>query len=161
MKLLSEASLNRLIKHRLAYDSGAISGYRHSISHNAGNKNNALIVQELREEGYHTTMVEGFYQEQEMHEPSVERTVFVFDKDNVGGLKEKLMELGRKFNQETILFKPANGGAKLIRTGKRGFGRETPESKKTHYGKKNGPAWTNVKHKPFTDDIDIPDDFFD
>lgn len=158
--LITETSLNRIISHRANYDTGAISGYRNNISHKQGNRNNKIIIKELRDSGYQVTMVTGFWQEQGDDAPSIERSIFAFDKDGIGGLKEKLIELGQRFNQESILFRPANSGAHLVRTSGNNVGKETAPAKKTHYGIKNGPAWTNVKHKSFVDIIDVPDDFY-
>lgn len=152
-KVLTESSLSRLLSHRTNYDTGCITAFRYNIPKKTALKLNAQLEKELQSMGYGTVHVTGFYKEQEMEKASKEQSLFVFDKEKTGNLQQDLMNLGRKYGQESILFKPKGGEARLIRTDEKAFGRESNPAEGTEWGKHSSAAWTELNGREFGDKI--------
>ncbi len=130
---IMESSLSNIWSHTQNHECGAISGYRHDNTASANKDNNRDIQAYLKSKQYSVTRVQGNYiennggsDEQEVVEPSF----FVADVQDTGNLKRDLMTLGKRFDQDSILFVPkGDEGAYLIGTSKRdnfspGFGKE-------------------------------------
>ena len=77
-----------------------------------------------------------------MEKASKEKSIFVVDLKDDGKLKETLIALGNQFGQESILFKPKDGEARLIRTTKAALGRESDAAEGTEWGSHTSAAWT-------------------
>ena len=152
-QVLTESSLSRLLRHRNDYDTGCITAFRYNIPKKTALELNAQLEQELQSMGYGTIHVTGFYKEQEMEKASKEQSLFVFDKEKSGNLQQDLMNLGRKYGQESILFKPKDGEARLIRTDEKAFGRESNPAEGTEWGKHSSAAWTELNGREFGDKI--------
>jgi hypothetical protein len=152
-KVLTESSLSRLLSHRTNYDTGCITAFRYNIPKKKALELNAQLEKELQSMGYGTVHVTGFYKEQEMEKASKEQSLFVFDKEKTGNLHQDLMNLGRKYGQESILFKPKDGEARLIRTDEKAFGRESNPAEGTEWGKHSSAAWTELNGREFGDKI--------
>ena len=160
-KVLTESSLSRLLSHRTNYDTGCITAFRYNIPKKKALQLNAQLEQELQSKGYGTVHVTGFYKEQEMEKASKEQSLFVFDKEKTGNLQQDLMNLGRKYGQESILFKPKNGEARLIRTDEKAFGRESNPAEGTEWGKHSSAAWTELNGREFGDKINIQPEYWE
>ena len=160
-KVLTESSLSRLLSHRTNYDTGCITAFRYNIPKKKALELNAQLEKELQSMSYGTVHVTGFYKEQEMEKASKEQSLFVFDKEKTGNLQQDLMNLGRKYGQESILFKPKNGEARLIRTDEKAFGRESNPAEGTEWGKHSSAAWTELNGREFGDKINIQPEYWE
>jgi hypothetical protein len=158
--VLGESSLSRILRQRNNHDTGCITAFRNHIPEHRAKKLNAKLNQILQNKGYGTTFVDGYYKEMEMDKASKEQSIFVVDLKDDGKLKKTLIELGRQFGQESILFKPKGEGAYLIRTGESAFGRESEQSTGTEWGKHSSAAWTEVNGRDFGDNIHTPDSYW-
>lgn len=170
-EILNESSLSRLLNQRDNYDSGCISAFRYEFykklpdgryktKTQENRKRNAALRQELRDLGYSITKIDGYWQEESAKYPTVEESIFVVDINNSGNLKKDLIRLGKKYDQETILYKPANGKPHLIKTKGKRFGLLSNDAHKTEFGKRSGLGWSEYKNSKFADHIN-DDEFFD
>ena len=121
----------------------------------------AKLKEILQSKGYGCTYVDGFYKEQEMEKAAKEKSIFVVDLNDDGKLKETLIALGNQFGQESILFKPKDGEARLIRTTKAALGRESNPAEGTEWGKHSSAAWTQVNGRDFGDKINIQPEYWE
>ena len=160
-KVLSESSLSRVLRHRSNHDTGCITAFRYNIPKKKGIQLTAKLKQILLSKGYGCTYVDGFYKEQEMEKASKEKSIFVVDLKDDGKLKETLIALGNQFGQESILFKPKDGQARLIRTTKAALGRESDAAEGTEWGKHTSAAWTQVNGRDFGDKINIKPEYWE
>lgn len=159
--VLMESSLSRVLSQRSNHDTGCITAFRYNISKEKGIQMTAKLKQILQTKGYGCTYVDGFYKEQEMEKAAKEKSIFVVDLNDDGKLKETLIALGNQFGQESILFKPKGGEARLIRTTKAALGRESNPASKTEWGKHSSAAWTQVNGRDFGDKIDIEPEYWE
>ena len=160
-KVLNESSLSRVLRHRSNHDTGCITAFRYNISKEKGIQLTAKLKQILQTKGYGCTYVDGFYKEQEMEKAAKEKSIFVVDLNDDGKLKETLIALGSQFGQESILFKPKDGEARLIRTTKAALGRESNPAEGTEWGKHSSAAWTQVNGRDFGDKINIEPEYWE
>ena len=158
--VLNESSLSRVLRQRSNHDTGCITAFRYNISKEKGMQLTDKLKQILQSKGYGCTYVDGFYKEQEMEKAAKEKSIFVVDLKDDGKLKETLIALGNQFGQESILFKPKGGGARLIRTTKAALGRESNPAEGTEWGKHSSAAWTQINGRDFGDKINIPGSFW-
>lgn len=159
--VLTESSLSRVMRHRNEHDTGCITAFRYNISKEKGMQLTAKLNKILQSKGYGTTYVDGFYKEQEMEKASKEKSIFVVDLNDDGKLKETLISLGTQFGQESILFKPKDGEARLIRTSKKSNGKESAPATGTEWGKHTSAAWTQVNGRDFGDKINLDADYWE
>ena len=160
-KVLTESSLSRVLRHRSNHDTGCITAFRYNISKEKGKQLTAKLKEILQSKGYGCTYVDGFYKEQEMEKAAKEKSIFVVDLNDDGKLKETLIALGNQFGQESILFKPKDGEARLIRTTKAALGRESNPAEGTEWGKHTSAAWTQVNGRDFGDKINIEPEYWE
>lgn len=159
--VLGESSLSRVLRQRSSHDTGCITAFRYNIPEKRARKLNAKLNQILQNKGYGTTFVDGYYQELEMEKASKEQSIFVVDLHDDGKLKQTLIALGTQFGQESILFKPRDGEARLIRTSIKSNGKESNPSTKTEWGKHSSAAWTQVNGRDFGDNIETGSDYWE
>lgn len=159
--VLGESSLSRVLRQRSSHDTGCITAFRYNIPEARAKKLNAKLNQILQNKGYGTTFVDGYYQELEMEKASKEQSIFVVDLHDDGKLKQTLIALGTQFGQESILFKPKDGEARLIRTSMKSNGKESNPSTKTEWGKHSSAAWTQVNGRDFGDNIETSADYWE
>ena len=86
--------------------------------------------------------------------------MFVADVENKGNLKDILKKFGKKYNQDSILFRPKGGKSRLIITRGKKFGNETKDSHATSYGNSTSANYSKVGGRTFSDAIDIDDDWW-
>ncbi|MCB9074047.1 MAG: hypothetical protein H6552_00725, partial [Chitinophagales bacterium] len=108
----NESSLNRLLEKIETGSVGIISALRNENSKEGNLKNHQELKEELRKRGFGTTILKGHFIED--YNPGdktkgkdvVEVSIFVAgDKENQK-LKNALIELGKKYKQDSILYKP-------------------------------------------------------
>ena len=112
------------------------------------------LISELRKMGFVCIKTMGYYQ------GGSEQSLFVADANNKGNLKEVLMHFGKKYEQDTILYKELGHGSKLIVTRGKKFGNETKDAHSTSFGKSTTANYSKVGGRTFSDTIDIADDFW-
>lgn len=161
-KVMAESSLSRVMKWRMEHDTGAMATARFDKPKQQAKREKYELQDWLTKNGYAYTKFDGYYQEQEMPQASREDSLLIIDINDKGNLKEVLMKLGQKYGQETVLFRPKgkDGKSVLIKTTKKGYGKETPQATGTDYGKKGGVAWSEIGGRAFGDKIDIPGSFW-
>ncbi len=119
-KNLNETSLSRVREHMINHDTGVITAFRDALDCGKGEKlsrkdnkaRNKVLLANLRKEGYSVTKAKGSFIENYGTKDAKEvgESVFiVVDINDKGNLKEKLLELGEKFEQDSILFIPKGG----------------------------------------------------
>lgn len=86
--------------------------------------------------------------------------MFVADVENKGNLKDILKKFGKKYNQDSVLFRPKGGKSRLIITRGKKFGNETKDSHATSYGNSTSANYSKVGGRTFSDAIDIDDDWW-
>lgn len=165
-ELLKESSLSRVWKHSQEHDTGTISAFRYAKDCGEGEvynlelnkKNSTELKQKLLSLGYGVTLVKGTYienfktgNEKEVQEDSY----LVVDLKDTGNLKDDLIKLGKKYEQDSITFSKPNGEYYLISSnncpgGYPGKGKIGVEIKlgKPLFGK-NGEFFSKVNGRPF------------
>ena len=123
---LKESSLSRIWKHNEEHDCGAMTAFRVALdcgngkllSHNDNMKRNKVLLANLLKMGYSVTRLIGQYPEG--GKTSKENSFFVVDIKDTGNLLKDLKSLGKKFDQDSILFVPkgtVNGDDKAFLIG--------------------------------------------
>lgn len=115
---INESSLSRIYQHNVKHDCGAISAFRKTYEHSANKRRNHLLMGELLSKGFSVTKLVGKYPEGGT--TVSENSFFVADIKDTATLFNTLIELGEKFNQDSILFIPAGtveGNAKAFLCG--------------------------------------------
>lgn len=79
-------------------------------------KNTSLLGLKLRQAGYGVIAIDGVYKEAGTSTEQKERSFFVFDYKQKGGLKETLLKLGNLFAQDSITYADAGGDYNLYNT---------------------------------------------
>lgn len=152
--MLNESSLSKIHKYRQTCDTGAISTMRPKKTRAVARKEINWLISELQKKGFVAIKTIGYYQ------GGSEQSLFVADPKNNGNLKETLIEYGKLFNQDTILFRPKGGKSRLIITRGKKFGNETQDSHTSSYGSSTSDNYSKVGGRTFSDTIDIDDDFW-
>ena len=152
--MLNESSLSKIHKYRQTCDTGAISTMRPKKTRAVARKEINLLISELQKKGFVAIKTVGYYQ------GGSEQSLFVADPKFNGNLKETLIEYGKLFNQDTILFRPKGGKSRLIVTRGKKFGNETQDSHASSYGSSTSANYSKVGGRTFSDTIDIDDDFW-
>ena len=152
--MLNESSLSKIHKYRQTCDTGAISTMRPKKTRAVARKEINWLISELQKKGFVAIKTVGYYQ------GGSEQSLFVADPKNNGNLKETLIEYGKLFNQDTILFRPKGGKSRLIVTRGKKFGNETQDSHASSYGSSTSANYSKVGGRTFSDTIDIDDDFW-
>ena len=121
--ILSESSLSRLWRKYKEFDSGTISACRGEYNKAENAKRTAQLKTFLVAKGFSVTAIDGVFIEN-MGTPKEkkvkEKSFIVFDRNDTGKLKETLLKLGEKFDQDSITFSDVSeGNYYLIGTTKR------------------------------------------
>ena len=165
-KQLNESGLARLAKHMEEHDCGTITAFRSKegcgsptdkpYSKQDNKKRNRQLMANLQMLGYGVTAVQGAYIENYGTPDALEvkeDVYFVVDLRDRRKLREDLVNLGSKYEQDSILFIPKGGeGSILIGTNDcpnsyPGFGREQ-RFRDRKLGK-GGEFMTKVSGRPF------------
>lgn len=103
--VINESALSRIYQHNVKHDCGAISAFRKTFNRAENDKRNRLLMGELLSKGFSVTKLVGKYPEGGT--TVSENSFFVADIKDTATLFNTLIELGEKFNQDSILFIPA------------------------------------------------------
>jgi len=165
-KQLNESGLARLSKHMEEHDCGTITAFRSKegcagpddkvYSRVDNQKRNKQLYANLQMMGYGVTAVHGAYIENYGTKDAKEvreNVYFVVDIKDGGKLREDLINLGGKYEQDSILFIPKEGeGSVLIGTNNcpnsyPGFGKEQKFNDRKMG--KGGEFMTKISGRPF------------
>lgn len=102
--VINESALSRIYQHNIKHDCGAISAFRKTFNRAQNDKRNKLLMGELLSRGFSVTKLVGKYPEGGT--TVSENSFFVADIKDNATLFNSLLELGEKFNQDSILFIP-------------------------------------------------------
>lgn len=152
--MLNESSLSKIHKYRQMCDTGAMATMRPEKTRAVARKEINWLISEFQKKGFVAIKTMGYYQ------GGSEQSLFVADPKHNGNLKETLIEYGKLFNQDTILFRPKGGKSRLIVTRGEKFGNETQDSHASSYGSATSANYSKVGGRTFSDTIDIDDDFW-
>lgn len=169
---IAESSLSRIWKQTQEHESGTISAFRSARDCNQGEefsksenkKNSKILKAKLLKAGFGVTKIDGTYIENFKSDNEIEvkeesyLVVNIKDKKN---FKQKLIELGSEFEQDSITYQNKDGVYYLISTneceeGYPGVGKIGVEVKlgKPIFGK-DGEFHSKVNGRPFVfEDID-------
>lgn len=110
-KLIVETNLSRLHQHTKESNIGVISAFRGEFDLKQNKKRNQELMSAIRSAGFGYIPVAGHYIENQgsSDERDVIEDSFIIisNKDDQGKLKKFLMKMGVKFNQDSVLYKPA------------------------------------------------------
>lgn len=160
--ILNESSLSRLYRKYKESDSGTISACRNENTKDKNNKRTLELKTTLIKLGYSVTTVNGTYTENYGTPNAVsvkEKSFIVFDKNNSGNLKNDLIKLGEKYNQDSITYSSVKDGVYYL------IGTNHSDSPGYHVeiklGKpmfgKSGEFYSTIKGRPFVFESYIDD----
>jgi hypothetical protein len=157
---LVETSLSRVWSYMEKYETGIITAFRYAedcgngkkYSRHENKQRNRSLLAKLRNMGYGVTAVQGTWINNAGLK-SAETSYFVVDIENIGKLKNNLIELGTEFDQDAILWIPKGGkNAEMIATNQCENGFPGPNKVKifsgVYFGDK-GTVFTRVGDRPF------------
>lgn len=164
-KQLNESGLSRVWAHMKDHDTGILTAFRYAKACGKGDvytkaenlKRNKSLLAKLQSKRYGVTSVKGSYIENygSKDEKEVgENVFFVIDLKDTGKLKKDLIELGKEFEQDSILYIPKGGDkSELIGTNSCPNGYPGMAKTVTNNSRvlgKSGEFFTRVKGRPFT-----------
>lgn len=152
--MINESSLSKIHQYRQTCDTGAMATMRPNKTRAVARKEINWLISEFQKKGFVAIKTMGYYQ------GGSEQSLFVADPKNNGNLKETLMEYGKLFNQDTILFRPKGGKSRLIITRGKKFGNETKDSHSSSYGAATSANYSKIGGRTYSDTIDIDDNFW-
>jgi len=165
-KQLNESGLARLAKHMEEHDCGTITAFRSKEGCGSpedrpytkadNQKRNRQLYAQLQMKGYLATAVHGAYIENYGTSDAKEvreNVYFIVDAKDSGRLLSDLLELGEKYDQDSILFIPKGGKGSIL------YGTNRCPQSFPGYGKqqkfndrkmgKGGEFMTKVSGRPF------------
>ena len=154
-EFITESGLSRVYQHSKEHSIGTITAFRDANSTSTNKKLNKGLKTRLLALGYGVTAVKGSYIENHGQDNAVEVDEDVFlvvDLKDGNKLKENLIKLGKKYDQDSILFinQGSNSGVLIGTndTGYPGLGKQMI-LKRALFGEK-GEFYTKVNGRPFT-----------
>lgn len=166
LQTLTEKSLSRIHSKLQNSATGAITAYRGEFTHMENRQRNRSLLSKLMERGYSVTSINGSYVENYGSDDAkevTEHSFFVSSKtqgDDNGELENFLVQLGKEFDQDSILSIPYGGDACLIGTSSRdsafpNLGAKVPVG--SFKGGKAGEFMSKVHNKSFVfEDVEQP-----
>lgn len=162
MQSVNESSLSRLWRQGKKYDCGSMSAFTQYNKRAENVQAHKKLGKELRDLGFSVTQIIGGYQYGNENEVTKELSWFVCDRNDQGNLKKALIDKGKEYDQESVLFAPAFGKSHLIWTkpGKNDngykIGDRSGNSKSKTWGKRNPNtmAFSKIGNRTFADEID-------
>lgn len=158
---IKESSLSRLYRGIEQHAVGALTAFRGDDTTRDNKDKNKVLLAALLSKGYSVTKVKGSYienkgspDEKEVGENSFFVINRAVDGDDGGQLEKDLIELGKKFDQDSIFSKQYGKKAMLIGTSDRensfpGLG-QTLEFDKSRFGDTDGEFFSRIKGRKFS-----------
>lgn len=112
-----ESSLSRIRQHYKEHDTGTISACRGNLSKSENVKNTKALRDDLIKMGFGATPIKGEYVENKNLENEFhakENSFFVVDLKDTHKLKKALMELGEKYDQDSVTFSDVKKGKYVL-----------------------------------------------
>ena len=110
--LLSESGLSRLLGHIQEHDSAIISAFRNEYSNKENYERSRKLKAQLLSQGYGVTKIKGSYIEN-FDTPEaievVEQSLFVSNRYDDSEFKNNISNLGKEYEQDSVLFIPKGG----------------------------------------------------
>lgn len=154
--ILNESSIIRIIAHNQMHDCAIVTAYRTSNNKRLNEKNNRALGYALNKLGYGATKVLGTYEEEIAGLVSKEHSWFVVNLKDDQNFISKIVEFGKKLNQDSVLIIPKNGFFNPIDVYLEGTNEndfcslgEKIYATDVKFGKKENKMLTIIKHKPF------------
>ena len=150
-EFVNESSLSRIFQKSKDYDVGMLTAFR------SGNKDNMKNLRELKalllKDGFSVTEISGHYVEDygtDKAKDVKEISLFVADHKETGDLKQALIKYGKKYDQDSVFYKPKDKDGMLIGTNNASFpglGKEVPLG--GSFSAKASEFYSRVKGRPF------------
>lgn len=161
-QLLNESSLSRIYQQTQDHDTAIITAFRDAedcgkgreIPNAENRKRNAELLSTLKSKGYGVTSVQGKWVENigTKEEKEVgESSFFVVDLKNTGQLQKDVVKLGKKYEQDAVIFIEKGGkNVLLIGTNECGYpGLGKIDKLGTARFGRDGKIKTKVRGRPF------------
>ncbi len=167
--IFDESSLSRLYSKMEKHDCATITAFRGMYTKKENLQRNRSLLAKILSKGYGATSVKGSYIEDfdtSKAKEVTEAVYFIEDMKDAESLKKNLINWGKEFDQDSVLFIPKGGlNAILIGTNNAkfpGLNKEVDFSSRS-FGKA-GEFMTKVKNRPFffesiIEDIKSPDGY--
>lgn len=154
-----ETSLSRLYSKIQNHSVGAITAHRGEKTSAENSQRNRQLASYLSNKGYQLTVIDGGYVENpgtEQERTVTEKTFFVVNPvegDDGGDLEQDLVQLGKLFDQDSILSYPHGGKPTYIGTSSRpdadpALG-ERYQLSATEWGNPSGPYFSRARGRKF------------
>lgn len=157
---LAETSLSRLYEKTKGHSVGAITTFRGDRTYSVNHSNNQKLLAYLLDKGYSVTKIKGSYIEQHGTPSALEvgeESFFVANPepgDDGGKLENDLIQLGKLFDQDSIMSYRYNDSATLIGTSDREDSFPGLDQRKVYpnetWGFSIGPFFSRVKGRQFS-----------
>lgn len=147
---IEAAGLSHIYKYTQEHDTGTISAFRLDYSRKENLTRSSILGGLLRKRGYTTIQVQGIYQYGDNGSIGKESSFFVVDRYDNGKLLKTLLELGVKFEQESISYADREQDFALYATNAEGY--RIGEKIATFKGKKfgqTGVSYSAIRGRPF------------
>lgn len=163
-EFLNEASLSRIWQKTKDYDTGAITAFRDEKTRKENLADNKKVLAYLLDKGYSVIKVKGSYIENFGSKDAKEKgeeSFFVADTEKSGKLKDDLIKLGRKYDQDSILWVEKDKPGVLIGTSKRsnsypGYDKVVVVGK-PKFGEAKGQFFSRVRGRQFAfEEMTVP-----
>lgn len=121
-KILSEATLVKVANYMRDHDTGVLTAWLGELNYKENRQRNYQLLADLRSAAIPLTIIgaNGIWvkhfdnPDPKTHEPHKERVFFVVDVKNTGKLRGILEDLGKKYNQESVLYIPKSGANGIL-----------------------------------------------
>lgn len=145
---IEAAGLSHIYKYTQEHDTGTISAFRPEYSRQENLTRSSILAGLLRKRGYTTIQVQGIYQ-YEYGSTGKESSFFVVDRHDSGKLFKSLLELGSKFEQESISYADMGQDFALYATNSQyKLGTKMATFKGKKFGE-NGVSYSTIRGRPF------------
>ena len=145
--------LNLYLKYK-DFDSGTISACRGDLNNKENKERTHKLKTDLIKLGYSVTAIKGVYKEnygKENERKVHEDSFIVFDHNNTGDLRDNLLKLGAKYDQESVTHANVTMGKYyLIGTNETGYpGKNVEVVLGSPMFGKNGEFFSSIRRRPF------------
>lgn len=157
---INKKSLSRLYSKYKNFDNGIISASRASYSKDENKHRTLELKTALIKLGYSVTTINSTYIENYNSSNAVEvhdKTFIVFDQYGKGNLRENLIKLGKKYEQDSISYCNANNEeCVLIGTNKTGYpGLEIEKKLEKSMFENSGEFFSPIEGRPFIFEVTV------
>ena len=131
--VINEATFSKIYRNMENKTCGILTAYRSDLSHKENIKRNQQLAEDLRANGLGFNRVIGRYKEADSDKIATESSFIVYTEKDKYWLKNILIKLGIKYNQDSIIVIDKQNGAYLI--GASGNDKNLPKNSELFIGK--------------------------